>query len=62
MNKKLLKQLGDGQDAGVKRHGGRIGKDLVGQLSGREDARIAPSLKQAERAYAAFVQVKPFWL
>ena len=60
VNEKLLKQLGDGQDTGAKRHN-RIRKDLVGHLSGREEARIAPLLKQAERAYAAFAKVKPFW-
>ena len=61
VNKKLLKHLGDGKDASDKRHGGRIRKDLVGHLSGREEARIAPLLKQAERAYAGFAKVKPFW-
>jgi triphosphatase len=61
VNEKLLKQLGDGEHAGAKRHGGRIRKAVVGHLSGREEARIAPLLKQAERAYAAFAKVKPFW-
>jgi hypothetical protein len=36
-------------------------KSGVGHLSSREEARIAPLLKQAERAYAAFVKVKRFW-
>ena len=36
MNEKLLKQLGDGEDKGAKRHGGRIRKAFVGRLSGRE--------------------------
>src|SRR5262249_5940340 len=45
VNEKLLEQLGDGEDAGTKRHGGRIRKAFVGRLSGREEARIAPVLK-----------------
>ena len=62
VNEKLLEQLGDGEDAGAKRHGGRIKKAFVGRLSGREEARIAPVLKEAERAYAAFAKAKPFWV
>src|SRR6516165_2552589 len=60
VNEKLLEQLGE--DAGAKRHGGRIRKAFVGRLSGREEARIAPVLKEAERAYAAFAKAKPFWV
>ena len=60
VNEKLLEQLGE--DAGAKRHGGRISKAFVGRLSGREEARIAPVLKAAERAYAAFTKAKPFWV
>jgi triphosphatase len=61
VNEKLLEQLGDGEDAGAKQHGGRITKAFVGRLSGREVARTAPVLKEAERAYAAFAKSKPFW-
>jgi CHAD domain-containing protein len=57
VNEKLLEQLGDGEDAG-----GRIEKAFVGRLSAREEARIAPVLKAAERAYAAFTKAKPFWV
>src|SRR6516165_7790588 len=60
VNEKLLEQLGE--DAGAKRHGGRISKAFVGRLSGREETRIAPVLKAAERAYAAFTKAKPFWV
>jgi triphosphatase len=60
VNEKLLEQLGE--DAGAKRHGGRVRKAFVGRLSGREEARIAPVLKEAERAYAAFAKAKPFWV
>ena len=62
VNEKLLEQLGDGEDAGTKRHGGRIRKAFVGRLSGRQEARIAPVLKEAERAYAAFAKAKLFWV
>jgi hypothetical protein len=62
VNEKLLEQLGDGEDADTKRHGGRIRKAFVGRLPGREEARIAPVLKEAERAYAAFAKAKPFWV
>ena len=31
------------------------------RLSGREEARVASVLKDAERAYGAFAEVKPFW-
>jgi inorganic triphosphatase YgiF len=33
----------------------------AGRLSGREEARIAPVLEDAQRAYAAFAKAKPFW-
>ena len=33
----------------------------AGRISGREEARIAPVLKDAERVYARFAKVKPFW-
>src|ERR1700730_8642517 len=62
VNEKLLEQLGDGENVGAKRHGGRTRKALASHLSGREEARIAPVLKAAERAYAAFAKVKPFWV
>ena len=62
VNEKLLKQLGDCEDAGAKRHGGRSRKAFLGHLSGREKALISPVLKEAERAYAAFAKAKPFWV
>jgi CHAD domain-containing protein len=57
VNEKLLQRLG-----GAKRHGGRISKAFVGRLSAREEARIVPVLKEAERAYATFAKMKPFWV
>ena len=62
VNEKLLGQLGDGGDAGAKRHGGLIRKAFVGRLSGREEARIALVLKEAKRAYDAFAKARPFWV
>ena len=62
VNEKLLEQIGDAEKVGANRHGGRARKVLVSRLSGLEEARIAPALKVAERAYAAFAKVKPFWV
>jgi inorganic triphosphatase YgiF len=59
VNEKLLKQLRDHGDPHTKRHGREA---FVGRPSGREEARIAPLLKQAERAYAGFAKGKPFWV
>jgi hypothetical protein len=33
----------------------------AGRLSGREETRIVPVLKDAERAYARFAKARPFW-
>jgi inorganic triphosphatase YgiF len=57
VNEKLLQRLD-----GATRHGGRIRKDFVGRLSAREEVRISPVLKEAERAYATFAKMKPFWV
>jgi inorganic triphosphatase YgiF len=62
VNKKLLKRIGDGKGAGVKRHRGRVTEAFVNRLSAREKARMAPLIKESERAYTAFAKVKPFWL
>jgi inorganic triphosphatase YgiF len=58
MSKRLLEgAVGDG-----KRRSGRAKKAFAaGRLSGREEARIAAVLKDAERAYADFAEAKPFW-
>lgn len=45
-----------------RRRGGRTRKAFAaGRLSGREEARIASVLKDAERAYQVFAEAKPFW-
>jgi CHAD domain-containing protein len=62
VNGKLSGQLVESEDAAANRRGGRTKKIFaVGRLSGREEARIAPLLNEAEQAYAAFVKSKPFW-
>jgi hypothetical protein len=62
VNEKLSEQLVDGEDPAAKRRGGRTKKAFaVGRLSAHEKARIAPVLNDAERAYAAFANSKPFW-
>jgi inorganic triphosphatase YgiF len=33
----------------------------AGRLSGREEARVAPVLKDAQRAYRGFARAKPYW-
>jgi triphosphatase len=62
VNGKLSEQLVDSDHAASKRRGGRAKKAFaVGRLSAREEALIAPMLKQAEEAYAALTKSKPFW-
>jgi len=49
-------------DARGKPREGRAKKAFAaGRLSGREEARIASVLKDAERAYRTFTKAKPFW-
>ena len=58
----LSEQIVDAQDASSDQREGRAKKAFAaGRLSGREEARIASVLKDAERAYLAFAEAKPFW-
>jgi triphosphatase len=58
----LSERIVDAQDASDKQRGGRAKKAFAaGRLSGREEARVASVLKDAERAYRAFAKAKPFW-
>jgi triphosphatase len=60
VHENLTERIAEAPDA--KRRGGRARKAFAaGRLSGREEARIASVLKDAERAYDAFAQAKPFW-
>ena len=58
----LSEQIVDAQEASDKEREGRAKKAFAaGRLSGREEARIAPVLNDAERAYRAFAKAKAFW-
>jgi hypothetical protein len=58
----LTERIVAAHDARGKRHEGRAKKAFAaGRLSGREEARIASVLADAERAYRTFSKAKPFW-
>ena len=58
----LSERLADSKSGGRRRRSHSAKKAFAaGRLSGREEARIAPVLEEAERAYAAFAEAKPFW-
>jgi hypothetical protein len=61
VHEELSEQIVDAQDASGKQREGRAKKAFAaGRLSGREEARIASVLKDAERAYRDFAKAKPF--
>jgi CHAD domain-containing protein len=58
----LSERIVDAQDAGGnEREGGAKKAFAAGRLSGREEARVASVLEDAERAYRIFAKTKPFW-
>jgi hypothetical protein len=58
----LSEQLVDNKDAGgLPRHSSAKRAFAAGRLAGREEARIAHVLKEAEQAYVAFSLTKAFW-
>jgi CHAD domain-containing protein len=58
----LSEQLVDNKHVGGKRRrGGAKRAFAAGRLAGREEARIAPVLNEAEQAYATFSKAKLFW-
>jgi inorganic triphosphatase YgiF len=62
VHEELSKRLLEASAAQGKRRSGRAKKAFAaGRLSGREEARIAAVLKEAEQAHAAFAEAKPFW-
>ena len=62
VHEELAERIVVAQDASGKQRGGRAEKAFAaGRLSGREEARIASVLKNAERAYRLFTEAKPFW-
>jgi CHAD domain-containing protein len=62
VHEELSKRLLDASANPGKRRGGRVKKAFAaGRMSGREEARIAAVLKEAQQAYAAFTEAKSFW-
>jgi inorganic triphosphatase YgiF len=57
----LTERLVNGPDEGGERSRRASEAFAAGRLSGREEARIAAVLADAQRAYAAFAREKPFW-
>ena len=62
MNAGLTKQLADEQENGGK-HKRRAANEAfaAGRLSGRDETRISPVLRGAERAYGRFAKARRFW-
>jgi triphosphatase len=62
VHESLTERIIDEQSAGGKRHRGRAKKVFAaGCISGREEARAAPALRDAEHAYSTFAEATPFW-
>ena len=62
VHERLSERIVDAQDASGKQREGRAKKAFAaGRLSGREEARIASVLKDAQLAYHSFAKAKPFW-
>jgi CHAD domain-containing protein len=62
VHEKLTERFVEGSDGGEKGRVGRARKAFeAGRLSGREEARLVPALREAKRAYKAFAKRKPFW-
>ena len=58
----LTERLATAHENGGKRQRRAANKAFAaGRLSGREEARIASVLKDAQRAYARFAKARPFW-
>lgn len=57
----LAERLADTQQSGNRKPRTPNEAFVAGRLSGREEARVASVLKDAERAYASFAKAKPFW-
>jgi inorganic triphosphatase YgiF len=58
----LSERIVEAQGADGKVRDGHLRKAFAaGRLSGREEARIASVLKDAEHAYRAFAKTRPFW-
>jgi hypothetical protein len=59
----LTERIADTQETNGKGRTGRAKKAFAaGRLAGREEARVASVLKDAQHAYRVFAKTKPFWL
>jgi len=59
----LTERMVDTKDMMGKRRRGRAKKAFAaGRLSGREEARVASVLRDAQHAYRIFARAKPYWL
>jgi triphosphatase len=62
VHQQLAKRTIRSPSSGAERTGRRTSKAFAaGRLSGRETARLASVLEDAERAYDAFAAARPFW-
>jgi inorganic triphosphatase YgiF len=63
VHQELAEQAATAPGAAAGRHRRRRTKKAfaAGRLAGREEARFASAMSDAERAYAAFARAKPFW-
>jgi triphosphatase len=63
VHEELTAQIADTREVTGKRRAGRTKKAFAaGRLSGREEARAASVLKDAQHAYRVFARAKPYWL
>jgi CHAD domain-containing protein len=59
----LTEQIVDSKDVMGKRRRGRAKKAFAaGRISGREEARVASVLRDAQHAYRIVAGAKPYWL
>jgi len=62
VHEKLSARIASADDSdGKTKHTTSTKAFAAGRLSGREEARVAAILEDAERAYARFAKAKPFW-
>jgi triphosphatase len=61
VNRELTAHLATEQQAGSHRKAKTAAAFVVGELAGREQARLGATLDAAEKAFNSFVGVKRFW-
>jgi inorganic triphosphatase YgiF len=63
VHEELTERIVDRKETNGKRRPGRAKRAFAaGRLSGREEARAASVLKDAQHAYGIFAKAKPYWL